>query len=123
MFVLGRQVFQQCIHNASDFNPNAHIETAPGYVDHSTAGALYAEQQLGERGRVVAYLIAGYHAGWPNYNTADTSRAVLKSRLKPLCRCTVCSTQGGDKLGRVSTSWLPPDLSSLSIRLPVRRSL
>jgi CRISPR-associated endonuclease/helicase Cas3 len=79
-----RQAFQQYIRNASGYNPNAHIEieTAPGRVDHSTAGALYAEQQLGERGRVLAYLIAGHHAGLPDYDTADTGRSALKSRLQ-----------------------------------------
>ena len=77
-----RHAFQQYIRNASGYNPNAHIETAPGRVDHSTAGALYAEQTLGHAGRVLAYLIAGHHAGLPDYETADTGRAALKSRLQ-----------------------------------------
>jgi CRISPR-associated endonuclease/helicase Cas3 len=78
-----RTAFQRYLRTASGYNPNAHIEeTAPGRVDHSTAGALYAEQTLGRTGRVLAYLIAGHHAGLPDYETADTGRAALKSRLQ-----------------------------------------
>lgn len=76
-----RLAFQQYLRNASGYNPDAHIE-APGRVDHSTAGALYAEQKLRQAGRVLAYLIAGHHAGLPDYETADTGRAALKSRLQ-----------------------------------------
>src|SRR5215510_13479699 len=43
-----RTAFQRYLRTASGYNPNAHIEeTAPGRVDHSTAGALYAKQTLG----------------------------------------------------------------------------
>jgi CRISPR-associated endonuclease/helicase Cas3 len=37
--------FQQCLGLAS--GADAHIETNPGRVDHSTAGALHAVQQFG----------------------------------------------------------------------------
>ena len=77
-----RIAFQRYLRTASGYNPNAHIETASGRVDHSTAGALYAEQTLGPAGRVLAYLIAGHHAGLPDNETADTGRAALKSRLQ-----------------------------------------
>jgi CRISPR-associated endonuclease/helicase Cas3 len=77
-----RLAFQRYLHSASGYDPNAHIETAPGRVDHSTAGALYARQTLGQSGCVLAYLIAGHHTGLPDYETADTGRAALKSRLQ-----------------------------------------
>ncbi len=76
-----RPAFQRYIRTVSGYDPQAHIETVPGRVDHSTAGALYAEHTLGPRGRILAYLIAGHHAGLPDYETAETGRAALSSRL------------------------------------------
>ncbi|MDO8774208.1 MAG: CRISPR-associated endonuclease Cas3'' [Burkholderiaceae bacterium] len=52
-------------------NPDAHIEGKVGGREktHSAAGALWALQQLGEpHGRVLAYLIAGHHAGLDDWN-------------------------------------------------------
>ncbi len=46
--------FQGYIRSASGYNPEAHIETAPGRVDHSTAGAIHAVNQWGVYGRVLA---------------------------------------------------------------------
>jgi len=42
---------------------DAHIETKPGQVDHSTAGAQHASKSLGDKGKLLAYAIAGHHAG------------------------------------------------------------
>jgi CRISPR-associated endonuclease/helicase Cas3 len=59
-----RARFQRYIRTASGMHPEtAHIEGSPGRTTHSTAGALLAEQRLGLVGRVLAYLIAGHHAG------------------------------------------------------------
>ncbi len=59
-----RPAFQAYIRNASGFEAqSAHVEGAPGRVTHSTAGALWAIKQLDTPGRVLAYLIAGHHAG------------------------------------------------------------
>jgi CRISPR-associated endonuclease/helicase Cas3 len=77
-----RTAFQDYIRNASGYDCDAHIETAPGRVDHSSAGALYAEDKLGPVGRVIAYLIAGHHAGLPDYESAETGRRALKNRLQ-----------------------------------------
>ena len=56
--------------NAEDFQmrlaaaDDAHIEGAPGRVDHSTAGALHSLEKLGPGlGRALAFIIAGHHAG------------------------------------------------------------
>src|SRR5262245_22836695 len=56
--------------NADDFQKrlvaadDAHIEGVPGRVDHSTAGALHAQEKLGiGLGRSLAFVIAGHHAG------------------------------------------------------------
>ncbi|MFO1350396.1 MAG: CRISPR-associated endonuclease Cas3'' [Gammaproteobacteria bacterium] len=65
-----RPAFQRYIRGASGYY--AHIETASGKVDHSTAGALYAISQLdGIRARILAYLIAGHHAGLADWESAE----------------------------------------------------
>ena len=65
-------------------NPNAHIEGKVGGREktHSAAGALWAMQTLGERhgengklaARVLAYLIAGHHAGLGDWNGGLSER-------------------------------------------------
>ena len=69
--------------NADDFQKrlaavdDAHIEGAPGRVDHSTAGALHALEKLGNGlGRSLAFVIAGHHAG------LDDQSALFDGRLK-----------------------------------------
>lgn len=69
-----RPVFQDYIRTRSGFEKeNAHIE-GTGRVDHSTAGAVHAVDELGEgAGRLLAYLIAGHHAGLPDWNGDNAS--------------------------------------------------
>lgn len=62
--------------NAPDFqaklDPDAHIETIPGRVDHSSAGAVYAVDQFGRGlGLPVAFTIAGHHSGLPDLDGAS----------------------------------------------------
>ena len=75
-----REVFQRHIRSASGYE--AHIETAPGKVDHSTAGALYAMEQMKGLGRILAYLIAGHHAGLPDWQSAEAPVSSLANRLQ-----------------------------------------
>lgn len=64
---------------------DAHIETRPGRVDHSTAGAVHAHARLGRGlGRIVAYAIAGHHAGLPDGKSGDGRS--LTARLDPARR-------------------------------------
>lgn len=58
---------------------DAHIETKPGRVDHSTAGAQHAFKSSGDRGKLLAYAIAGHHAGLLDGKSND---ACLHDRLK-----------------------------------------
>lgn len=69
-----RPAFQDYIRTRSGFEKeNAHIE-GTGRVDHSTAGAVHAVDELGEgAGRLLAYLIAGHHAGLPDWNGDNAS--------------------------------------------------
>lgn len=72
--------FQDMIRSASGLD--AHIETAPGRVDHSTAGAIHAIEQFGAYGNVLAYLIAGHHAGLADWNSEEEGRSSLYQRLQ-----------------------------------------
>ncbi|CAK0761212.1 CRISPR-associated endonuclease/helicase Cas3 [Gammaproteobacteria bacterium] len=67
-----RPAFQQYI------DPDAHIEGVKQRVDHSTSGALHAVRQFKKIGRLLAYLIAGHHAGLPDLREGE---AALLSRL------------------------------------------
>ncbi|PIQ98220.1 MAG: CRISPR-associated helicase/endonuclease Cas3 [Nitrospinae bacterium CG11_big_fil_rev_8_21_14_0_20_56_8] len=74
--------FQTYIKSASGYDPEAHIENRTGRVDHSTAGALHAIDQLGPHGRILAYIIAGHHAGLPDWFSSETGRKSLSHRLE-----------------------------------------
>lgn len=73
------EAFQQRIRSVSGYD--AHLEGKVGRVDHSTAGAQHAIKQFGVHGRILAYLIAGHHAGLPDWHSGETGGAALKARL------------------------------------------
>ena len=73
--------FQRRIKLVSGYDAEAHLEGSPGRVDHSTAGAQYAIDQFGLHGRILAYLIAGHHAGLPDWHTDESRGRALKARL------------------------------------------
>ena len=53
-----------------------------GRINHSSAGAAFSEEKLGQlAGRVLAYLSAGHHAGLPDWHSTDTANAALSIRL------------------------------------------
>lgn len=60
---------------------NAHIEK-PGRVDHSTAGAQYAYKKLKDVGKILAYTIAGHHAGLPDGKSNEDSCLVKRLSKK-----------------------------------------
>ncbi len=63
----------------------AHLEECPevsGKIDHSTAGAQHAARELKHFGPLLAYLVAGHHAGLPNGQDATT--ACLEERLRKI---------------------------------------
>lgn len=77
-----REKFQKYIKSVSGYDAEAHIENAPGRVDHSTAGAIHAVEKLGLQGRILAYLIAGHHAGLPDWNNAEGGQSTLFQRME-----------------------------------------
>ncbi len=74
--------FQRRIKSLSGYDPDAHLEGPVGRVDHSTAGAQHAVEQFGVLGRILAYIIAGHHAGLPDWHTGETGGGALKVRLE-----------------------------------------
>jgi CRISPR-associated endonuclease/helicase Cas3 len=74
--------FQQYIKTVSGYDAEAHIEGKPGRVDHSTAGAIHAMRQFDKHGRILAYLIAGHHAGLPDWYATETAGKALSIRLE-----------------------------------------
>jgi CRISPR-associated endonuclease/helicase Cas3 len=68
--------FQCYIRSVND--PDAHVAKNGG--DHSTAGALLALKSFGMLGRILAYPIAGHHAGLPDWN--EGGMASLAQRLQ-----------------------------------------
>jgi len=63
-----RPRFQNYIRQVSGFEADAHIKGEAGKAPHSTAGALLACDMFKEAGRVLAYLIAGHHAGLDDWH-------------------------------------------------------
>jgi CRISPR-associated endonuclease/helicase Cas3 len=74
--------FQSYIARGSGFDPEAHIEGGKGRVNHSSAGALHAVEKLGGKGRLLAYLIAGHHAGLPDWHSNEHALSSLSQRLE-----------------------------------------
>lgn len=69
---------------------DAHIETKTGRVDHSTAGAIHSVEKfkipgkISNPGRIFSYLIAGHHAGLPDWQTDTAGRKSLVQRLQKI---------------------------------------
>ena len=55
-----------------------------GKIDHSSAGALHAVQKNGPIGKILAYLIAGHHAGLPDWHHEQGVSGALSERLENL---------------------------------------
>ena len=82
---------------------DAHIETKPGRVDHSTAGALHSTEKFKNAGRIFSYLIAGHHAGLADWQTAEAGNKSLIQRL-----------QNDDLLKKAFASNIPHEITEQS---------
>lgn len=72
--------FQAYISPSEDPNA-AENEHSPGRVDHSTFGARHAARSLpGMAGQLLAFCIAGHHAGLPDATTTEAERTDQHSR-------------------------------------------
>ncbi|MFQ5560980.1 MAG: CRISPR-associated endonuclease Cas3'', partial [Nitrospinota bacterium] len=60
--------WQEYLARKSGYDEDAHLEGKPGKVEHSCHGAKLAEDLFGpDIGRILAYCIAGHHAGLPDW--------------------------------------------------------
>lgn len=85
----------------------AHLEERPeiaAKVDHSTAGSQHAVRELKLFGPLLAYLIAGHHAGLANGQ--DASAACLEERLRKVI--PVYTTAPSAVLALAGPSHRPP---------------
>lgn len=76
---LGKYDLPYQIYIGAAGDKNNRIKT-PGRLDHSTAGARHAVSVSANGGKLLAYLIAGHHAGLPD--GLSDSAACLTRRLK-----------------------------------------
>lgn len=85
--------FQSYIRGASAME--AHIEGA-GRVKHAIAGAIHAVDALGPYGQLLAYAIAGHHAGLPDWHATDSGAAALSPQLNSAAdRATLAAAIAG----------------------------
>ncbi len=63
-------VWQQYIRRQTGFDEDAVNETVKGKINHSTAGAVQAmlRQHNSPPARILAYILAGHHAGLPDWD-------------------------------------------------------
>ena len=74
--------FQSYLLRENNLDDSEYDGTGHGRVNHSSAGAAFAEEIFGPIiGAVNAYLAAGHHAGLPDFYPSNTGRAALKIRL------------------------------------------
>lgn len=78
--------FQKYIRRASGYDWDESNEGGGGHVDHSIVGALHAGRHFGPEGepfaKVLGYLIAGHHAGLPNWSPDLGTGGALRVRLE-----------------------------------------
>jgi len=94
--------FQEMLGNSDGCD--AHIETKPGRIDHSTAGAIHAIEKFNKAGRILGYPIAGHHAGLADWQTADAGNKSLIHRL-----------QNDELLKKVLASNIPAEIIEQSL--------
>ena len=118
--------FQSYIRRDSGFDPEAHLEgSVTGRVDHSSVGALHAVAHLGKNGdrgaaigQLLAYVIAGHHAGLPDWSQADGGAGSLEVRLRErgeLLEATTAVPAALPFLAGETPRGGPPSRASLSL--------
>jgi CRISPR-associated endonuclease/helicase Cas3 len=60
----------------------ARLEGNPARADHATAGAQLAASRYGKMGKLIAFAVAGHHAGLANGVDEGEARSTLDVRLK-----------------------------------------
>ena len=70
----GREAWQKYVRQKSGYDEEAHLEGKHGKLPHAIQGAKLVEELFGKGiGRILAYSIAGHHAGLPDWSSAAGS--------------------------------------------------
>lgn len=84
----GRKDWQKYLRRSSGFDEEAHLEGRKGKIPHAIYGAKLAEELWKHFGRVMAYCIAGHHAGLPDGSSAEgAGQASLLYQLDQTMSC------------------------------------
>ena len=74
-----RPAFQAHIRKSSGYELDAHITgEKSSNTSHASTGAVYAMEKFGDIGKILAYAIAGHHAGLPDFEFDEANGRVLK---------------------------------------------
>ena len=95
--------FQRDLKKESGYD--LHIQTLPGIKNHSTHGAVWAYDMWPPIGKILAYLIAGHHAGLPDWFHEIGVGGNLKHRL---------SQKEREKLPPLPSAWKAQQTEMLS---------
>lgn len=105
----------------SHYRDDVHEAEPASRVPHALAGAQYAERELGLLGRLLAYVIAGHHAGLPDFHSADAgAHGTLRMRFEQAQRI---SARDELALALKNSAHIPadilarPDLKPDSVRM------
>ncbi|MDR1144610.1 MAG: CRISPR-associated helicase Cas3' [Verrucomicrobiales bacterium] len=82
--------------------------TGSGRVNHSSAGAAFADENF-KLGKMLAYLIAGHHAGLTDYYEDTAGNGSLRMRLE----------EGRENLREISSSAAVEELRKLTADVPL----
>ena len=78
-----------------------------GKIDHSSAGALHAVKKNEQIGKILAYLIAGHHAGLPDWYYQAGVGGALSERLENLGNFQVAQHRHPFRLGDLCATLHP----------------
>lgn len=68
----GRVAWKKYLQHKSGYDEEAHLEGKIGKISHAIHGAKMVEELFGKDiGKILAYCIAGHHAGLPDWSSAE----------------------------------------------------
>jgi CRISPR-associated endonuclease/helicase Cas3 len=106
--------FQAYLRRENEIDDEEYDLSIPGKVNHSSAGAALAERLLNQVGRpfgrILSYIIAGHHAGLPDYSGSTGGLGALEHRL----------IEGHQNLTHIENALLPviESISKLTLARP-----
>ncbi len=78
--------FQNYLRRENNIDDPEYDGVGKNKINHSSAGAMLAEEQHNQAGRlfgrVLSYMVAGHHAGLPDFDTCDGGAGALQIRLQ-----------------------------------------